>query len=246
MAMSVKQMQYQLYYLGYCTTENPASMDAVKVCDATKAFQADYKLPVTGAWDVATINKSVEVIKDAQEALNKIAKTSLAVDGLAGGLTKNATKTYQKHVGLPQTGIANDATLKRLADTQEEADKMDKMTDADFWKTIKYFKREEFACKCGKYCNGYPTEPNRLLVQTADKVRAKFGKPMNVSSGVRCKTHNANVGGVSASRHMLGKAMDFKIDGVNPNTILAYIKTLPEIRYAYLIDNDGWIHMDVH
>lgn len=246
MAMSVKQMQYQLYYLGYCTTENPASMDAAKVCEATKVFQKDYGLPVTGAWDTATINKSVEVIKDAQEALNKVAKTSLAVDGLAGGLTKTATKSYQKSVGLTQNGIANKDTLKKLTQAHDEADKLDKMTDADFWKTIKYFKREEFKCKCGKYCNGYPVEPNRLLVQTADKVRAKFGKPMHVSSGIRCKTHNTNVGGATASRHMLGKAMDFKIDGVHHNTVLAYIKTLPEIRYTYLINNEGWIHMDVH
>ena len=246
MAMSVKQMQYQLFYLGYCATENPANLDAAKICEATKALQVNCNLAATGAWDTATINKSIEIIKDTQKALNRVAKISLAVDGLAGGMTKNATRAYQKSVGLPQTGIADATTLKKLSDDLECADKLDKMTDDDFWGTIKYFKRSEFACKCGKYCNGYPVEPNRLLVQTADKVRSKFGRPMSVSSGIRCKTHNANVGGASASRHMLGKAMDFKIEGVNHNTVLAYIKTLPEIRYAYLINNDGWIHMDVY
>ena len=47
------------------------------------------------------------------------------------------------------------------------------------------------------------------LVRKADALRAHLGVPIHVSSGVRCKSHNAAVGGVSNSRHLTGKAMDF-------------------------------------
>lgn len=83
MAMSVKQMQYQLFYLGYCATENPANLDAAKICEATKALQVNCNLAATGAWDTATINKSIEIIKDTQKALNRVAKIRLSLLGVA-------------------------------------------------------------------------------------------------------------------------------------------------------------------
>ena len=116
---------------------------------------------------------------------------------------------------------------------------------ADFWVGIKNFEREEFACKCGgKYCNGFPVEPERKLVTVADRVREHFGNPAIVSSGVRCQRHNANVGGVSNSRHLYGKAMDFCIVGHRAAEVLAYVQAQPEIAYSYAIDAN-YVHMDV-
>ena len=80
---------------------------------------------------------------------------------------------------------------------------------ADFWDEIEFFTREEFKCKCGgKYCKGYPNEPDERMVRIADAIRKRIGKPITVNSGLRCKTHNANVGGVSNSQHLYGTAAD--------------------------------------
>ena len=75
-------------------------------------------------------------------------------------------------------------------------------------------------------------------------MRERFGAPVHVSSGVRCEQHNANVGGAEGSRHKLGKAMDFRVEGKSASTVLSYVKTLPAIRYAYAIDG-SYVHMDV-
>ena len=75
-------------------------------------------------------------------------------------------------------------------------------------------------------------------------VREHFGAPVFVSSGVRCEQHNANVGGVEGSRHKSGKAMDFRIENANAVTTLAYVQSLPGVRYAYAIDKN-YVHMDV-
>ena len=59
---------------------------------------------------------------------------------------------------------------------------------------------------------------------------------------LRCTRHNANVGGVSNSRHLSGKAMDFCVSGVPAATVLSYVKQQKDIRYA--IDG-SYVHMDI-
>lgn len=116
----------------------------------------------------------------------------------------------------------------------------------NWWDSIKYFDREEFECHCGgKYCDGFPAEPSQVLVRVADRVREHFGAPAIASSGVRCKTHNANVGGVANSKHLSGKAMDFCIVGKSAEQVLSYVEQQPEINYAYAIDSE-YVHMDVN
>lgn len=176
------------------------------------------------------------------------------IDGDWGTLSKTAAKAFQKDFGgLAVDGIVGDATAKALkhavvygmpaknVDTKEPTPS----NTGDWWDDIEYFKKAEFACKCGgKHCTGYPAEMNQKVVKAADKVRKHFGQPVTVSSGLRCAKHNTNVGGVSNSRHKLGKAMDFCVKGKTSAQVLAYVSQLPEIRYAYKIDG-SYVHMDV-
>ena len=69
----------------------------------------------------------------------------------------------------------------------------------------KYFKEEEFACPC---CGKIFLSP--FLIPTLDKIRKDYGKPMVVTSGFRCPSHNQAVGGASASEHLIGAAADIE------------------------------------
>lgn len=175
------------------------------------------------------------------------------IDGVWGTLSKTATKAFQKDFGLTADGIAGDATMKALKHAvtygmpvkKAETSTTKKTPTGDWWDDIEYFEKSEFACKCGKrYCNGYPAEMSEKLVKNADKTRKYFGKSITVSSGLRCEKHNANVGGVSNSRHRTGKAMDFCVAGKTASQVLAYVQKLDGIRYAYAIDG-SYVHMDV-
>lgn len=76
---------------------------------------------------------------------------------------------------------------------------------------MKYFDMEEFACKC---CGELPADGmNLVLLAALDQLREEYGKPIYVSSGWRCPSHNAEVGGVSNSQHVLGNAADIYVDG---------------------------------
>ena len=160
-------------------------------------------------------------LKQKQALLAYLGYYDGPLDGLWGDKSQRATIDFQRSYMAQDDvdGIFGAATEKRILEviaTGEEPTVKENLTVADnssvsasWWKDIRYFTRSEFKCKCGgKYCNGYPVEIDMDMVKIADKIREKIGKPITVNSGLRCKTHNANVGGVSNSQHLLGKAAD--------------------------------------
>lgn len=155
------------------------------------------------------------------------------IDGSDGPLTRAALAKVREDYGVGEDGLVG-----ILAGTVPKKNNPD-----DFWSTVKYFRRNEFKCKCGK-CGGFPVEPNKTLVRVEDRVRAILGRPINNSSGVRCKNHNSYVGGAANSLHMEGKAVDFCCPGYTANQILNIVRAQKEIAYAYCI-NDQYVHMNV-
>lgn len=186
-------------------------------------------------------------IKQRQHLLAYLGYYVGEIDGKWGQLSKTACTAFQKDFGgIAVDGICGVETEKALKHAVSYGMPAKTADDKnDFWDDIKYFKKDEFKCKCGgKYCNGFPAEPKEKLIKVADRTRAHFGNKITVSSGVRCEKHNANVGGVSGSRHKLGKAMDFCVSGLSASSVLAYVQKQPEIRYAYAIDSN-YVHMDI-
>lgn len=179
--------------------------------------------------------------KQKQNLLAYLGYYTGAIDGIFGKNSTKATKAFQADYGIDANGICGAETEKALKDAVYNGMPAKK----DWWKDIKYFTKDEFKCKCGgRYCKGYPAEMSQKLVKIADEVREHFGAPIIVSSGMRCNTHNANVGGVSNSRHKYGKAMDFCVSGHSASSVLPYVQSKSGIRYAYAIDQ-SYIHMDV-
>lgn len=236
--MTVRQKQWQLYLLGYYP-DPPDGKWGEQSRQATIDIQSAYGINVDGIFGAQTEALTRDIIAKLQKALTD---GKMAIDGLAGMETEGYIEQWQTAHGLTANGIADKVTLNLILSV--ETDKQPAET-VDPWANVKYFSRHEFACKCGRYCNGFPVEPNMLLAEQADAVREHFGAPIFISSGVRCNQHNANVGGVSGSCHKSGKAMDFRVEGKNANAVLKYVKTLPNIRYSYAIDG-SYVHMDVY
>lgn len=106
------------------------------------------------------------------------------------------------------------------------------------------FKSTEFDCH-GKDCC-LSTQVDEELVQYLQKIRNYFGKPVNVSSGYRCSTHNKNVGGATGSRHAKGQAADIYITGVKPAEIAKYAESIGILGIGlYETNADGhFVHID--
>lgn len=75
-----------------------------------------------------------------------------------------------------------------------------------------FFKLAEFQCQCKENCPGKipKLRLNDALLTTLNAVREKYGKPIIVTSGFRCKRHNSAIGGAVASQHLLGTAADIR------------------------------------
>ena len=169
------------------------------------------------------------------------ADNGLAVDGIAGQKTIDCIRAIivadQQKFGVTADGVAGEETTNARNNYNEN-------TSVNSWDSIKHFKKSEFTCKCGCGLNNM----NLAVVKIADKVREHFGSPAIVTSGSRCKQHNKEVGGVSNSRHLQGKAIDMYVKGISGKDLLAYLKTLVnkgELRYTYLITGSNACHFDI-
>lgn len=155
-------------------------------------------------------------IKQRQHLLAYLGYYVGNVDGEWGTLSKTACTAFQKDFGgINVDGFGGKETDKALTHSvcygmpaKKVEENAEENNSDDPWNDIKNFKKSEFACKCGKYCDGYPAEIDMAMVKIADGIRARIGKPISVNSGLRCKAHNANVGGVSNSQHLYGTAAD--------------------------------------
>lgn len=154
-------------------------------------------------------------VKQIQCLLTYLGYCTGTVDGIWGEKSQRATIDFQREYMAQEDvdGIFGADTEKRILEviaTREKPKSVKVDTAApDWWKDIRYFTRAEFKCKCGgRFCNGYPVEIDMNMVKIADEIRNRIGKPIQINSGIRCKTHNANVGGVSNSQHLYGNAAD--------------------------------------
>jgi zinc D-Ala-D-Ala carboxypeptidase len=85
-----------------------------------------------------------------------------------------------------------------------------------------HFSLEEFTISSKALSMGVPNQPTpahlenlKQLADHMEKVRALFGRPIEVTSAYRNPEVNAAVGGVPTSAHALGHAADFHVDGLS-------------------------------
>ena len=173
------------------------------------------------------------------------------IDGLWGGVSAAATEAAQNILGIPADGVWGPQTDDAIREHIYAGEDIEVPATGDWWDGIRYWTREEFRCRCGEhhapYCNGFPVEPDRTLVELVDDIRHELGVPCIRSSGIRCEQHNADQpGSAPDSRHLTGKALDFMIQGVSASAMLAAAQADPRCRYAYIIGNGPYVHVDVH
>lgn len=69
------------------------------------------------------------------------------------------------------------------------------------------------------------------------------GKKVTITSGWRSTPNNKREGGVSNSQHLTGRAVDFKIAGVNAHTV--YNTAKQSKMFSYVGKYSTWTHVDV-
>ena len=105
-------------------------------------------------------------------------------------------------------------------------------------KISKNFNLKEFDCKCG--CNTVKVDSE--LVGRLQELREKIGKPIIITSGYRCPTHNKRVDGSQTSQHMRGKAVDIKVSGMTAKELA---KLGEQLGFDGIGTYSNFVHLDV-
>jgi hypothetical protein len=228
--LTVKQRQSNLKFLNYYGGATDG-LEGQGTKNAYKSFQRDNGLVADGVYGVNTDNKLISVIKDIQS------KLGTNPDGVVGSNTVEKCKQYQRDNGLVADGVCGASTRSKLN------------SNASSWDSVKHFKKEEMNCKCG--CGLNNTDLH--LMHILEQIREHFGgKPVVITSGCRCKKHNASLkGSASNSKHLYGKAADIYIKGVSTSNLLNYTKSLVKngtLRYTYTNSRNmnGVVHVDIN
>lgn len=194
-------------------------------------------------------------IKQRQHLLAYLGYYVGAIDGDWGAGSKAAATSFQKDRNLTPDGIGGPETDKALRyAVANDIMKPEPVPDEDnnvpvtgtFWDEIEFFTREEFRCKCGgKYCNGFPAEPQEQLVRIADQLRKNLGVPITVVSGLRCPEWNRIQKGVKTSQHQYGEAVDIYARGKTQAQVERELDRIGGVRYHYPIAGSSNVHFDI-
>ena len=142
-------------------------------------------------------------IKQRQEKLKYLGFYTGAIDGIEGIKTKRAYKELQDTYFFrkkDKDGKYN-TTTEKLLECAFNVKKYTKNFD---------LKKDKMYCRCkGKYCSGYPAILTIDLLKNLQSIRNKYGKT-TITSMLRCKEWNKLQDGVSTSKHLKGKAVDYR------------------------------------
>ena len=114
----------------------------------------------------------------------------------------------------------------------------------------KHLKWSEIRCRGNGCCDGggITSETADLFEMIRAQVAAALGAevPIYVTSGYRCYTHNKAVGGVKASQHMRGIALDLDCpEGMEYETFYHICDALNPDGGVGKYPRHGFVHVDV-
>jgi uncharacterized protein YcbK (DUF882 family) len=107
-----------------------------------------------------------------------------------------------------------------------------------------HFDAAEFSCRCRRADCDAPREVHPDLPRALEVLRERCGgRPVGITSGIRCAFWNAKVGGSQGSLHLRGAAADVHVAGMSPVEVRRVAERIPNIGGIGLYDT--WLHIDV-
>lgn len=108
---------------------------------------------------------------------------------------------------------------------------------------MKYFQLHEFEChcKCGR------AEMSPIFLNALDQLRERFGKPLAVTSGYRCPSHNAKVSKSGPNGpHTTGKAADVAVSRGDAYQLIRLAQDMGFTGIGVQQKGDGrFLHLDL-
>jgi len=101
----------------------------------------------------------------------------------------------------------------------------------------KNFKLKEFQCKDGSN----QVVLDSQLLNKLQELRDLLNKPIIINSAYRNKEYNKKVGGAANSQHLFGRAVDIKVNGMDPHEVARVAEV---IRFGGIGIYPSFVHLD--
>lgn len=147
-----------------------------------------------------------------------------------------------KATSLPSPTEATTKVTTEEAKQESNSNMEENIAGAPAIYTPTHFDLTEFQCNhCGQLP---PNGMNPILLYKLDQLRDRIGAPLYITSGYRCITHNAAVGGVSNSQHIKGNAADIYTDAMDATQLAELCKEIGFDGIGLYAQSD-FVHVDV-
>ena len=163
-----------------------------------------------------------------------LVRLNFGQEGVSGSLpegTVSETEGQEAPLVTPDEGAVSDETVPE-----------EPVIDPGPWAS-EHFLMSEYVCDCDGYCDGWPVEMNPELLGRIEALRCACGRPVIITSGVRCGQRNAEVGGVSWSFHKRGLAADLYCPGIGVGDLAALAQENGLNILPYY--SSGYIHVEL-
>ena len=110
---------------------------------------------------------------------------------------------------------------------------------------MNYFTVKEFDCLCGQeVCPARSLGPHLDLIRRLNRLREGLGRPVIITSGVRCPEWNSRQGGKPDSAHLTGMAADLSCSGSDRRWQMLEV-ILKQDLFVRVGIGDTFIHVDM-
>jgi len=112
----------------------------------------------------------------------------------------------------------------------------------------KDFNKAEFNSKDGAVMPYEVYENIKVLAIQLQRIRDEIKQPLHINSAYRSPEHNAKIGGVKNSQHVLGKAADLTCKNLTPKQLSKVIIKLMDngtIKSGGIGLYNGFVHYDI-
>lgn len=105
-----------------------------------------------------------------------------------------------------------------------------------------HFTARELACRCSDCGGEYWHDP--VFLDTLERARTVFNRPMRINSAHRCALHNARVGGAPLSQHKT-IAVDIATRGFSDVARRRLLRACQQAGFQGFGFYSSWLHVDL-
>ena len=105
------------------------------------------------------------------------------------------------------------------------------------------FFEDDFYCRCGKCSSKFKISLG--IVGALEYIKAHFQKNIKIIKAYQCQESADQEEQKIKNYHVLGKALDFSVPGIDLKDLYQFVSKMPELKGLGLYQAENYLHIDI-